>query len=304
MPTRSILIVLSLWLLARPLRAETNAEIVARLSSKNATERAEAAVLLRKEQPPDPRAMGPLIAAAKRERYHTALAEMLRTLGRSGTMEALGLLQLHAQSPAADLREAGREGLRSWLIVNRVLTPDSELPEPPHRFYGPPGRMSPDRPAGHSLTALMRTPRGLLPAQPSEPAPVYEAPPPGGVPPGQHFECVPNRALVLAGALSLVGAYLIAAIPGVVILARNQESEAGVLLVPVIGPAYAGALVIDDDLAGWLGGLLLLDASAQLAGITMLSVGLGARRLQLMNNSTDDASVTLSPRGVSVRVPF
>lgn len=269
-------------LLAPVVRAEPSArELVSQLFSDNVGERSDAAKQLR-DQGLDRRAIEPLIIAAKRESDHGALREMLVTLGYSGALEALGILQLHAASPAENLRQAGREGLRVWLRVNGKLGPDDPLPE--EFLWGPPPRFDADRPAGQPL--------------PGHPQPFYETPPSNAVPPGFQFDCVARKGLVIAGAAVFGATYVASASYGIIAIAAGADATAWIPIIPI-----AGALIIGiDTKAQGFGIMWLVDGVAQVGGLAMLIAGLSARRLQLA--PLRHASLEITPGGMSVRAEF
>jgi hypothetical protein len=78
------------------------------------------------------------------------------------------------------------------------------------------------------------------------------------------------------------------------------------LLVPVVGPAVLSAEFFGHSgewsgLSHIFGGLLLIDAAGQLAGLAMLTAGLAAPRLQLAPGTP---AVTLSPGGAQLGWTF
>jgi hypothetical protein len=274
-------------------------DLIAELRSSDAKERAHAAVQIR-DRGTDPRAVAPLIRAAKFEPDHGALIEMLLALGESGVVEALGVIQLHAQSPANDLRTHAGHALERWLRKNRVLDEDAEVPEPPHAFYGRPPRFPPDRPAGHALVTHISRPGAVKLEEPTDPAPYYDAPPPGGVPPGFHFEPRPRKGLVIGGSVVFGVLYTATSIPGTIFLI-HEPGFWSLLVVPGVGPIIVGAPMLGG--LGIIVGLpLVLDGLAQLAGLGMIIGGLSAREQKLVPNPMPELSV--SPNGAQLSWSF
>lgn len=293
-----ILLVLALLLVCVHAGARENRPLlalIAYLRADDAGDRKSAAEELY-ERGPDARAVPALILAAKVETDHGALIQMLRALGKSGAVEALGVIQLHAQSPAKDLRNAGRAALAHWLRVNRVLGEDEDLPDPPHRFYGTPPPFPPDRPAGRPFTMQISP-------DAATPPPYYESPPPGGVPPGFHFEERPRKGLVIAGSVVFGALYTASAIPGAMSL--SEPNALNWLLVPVAGPIVLSASMFghSGDFAGLstiFGIILIVDGVGQLAGLAMLTAGLAATEQHL----APGPQLSLSPGGAQLRWQF
>lgn len=276
--------------------------LLAHLRSGDPGERKRAAAELY-DRMLDPRAVRPLVRAAKFETDHGALIEMLRALGQSGAVEALGIIQLHALSPADDLRKAGRAALKDWLHVNRVLRKSQELPDPPHAYYGRPPRFPPDRPAGHALaTRLYHLDEDLT--EPTAAPPYYEPPSRDGVPPGFHFEERPRKPLIIGGGVVFGALYTAVAIPGLMWVA--EPSATTFLLVPAVGPVIHSIYFFgfSDDFAGFMhliGVLLLVDAAGQIAGLAMLTAGFVAKKPKLAPGAPE---VSLWPSGARLGWTF
>jgi hypothetical protein len=274
-------------------------DLIAALRATDAKERAHAAVQIR-DGGTDLRAVVPLIKAAKYEPDHGALIEMLLALGESGVVEALGVIQLHAQSPANDLRIHARHALERWLRKNRVIDEEEEVPEPPHPFYARPPRFPPDRPAGHALITHLWSPGAVRLEEPTEPAPYYDAPPPGGVPPGFHFEPRPRKGLVIGGSVVFGVLYTATSIPGTIFLI-HEPGFWSLLVVPGVGPIIVGVPMMGGY--GIIVGVpLVLDGLGQLAGLGMIIGGLSAREQKLVPNAMPELSV--SPNGAQLSWSF
>jgi hypothetical protein len=273
-------------------------EHVAELSSRQASERRDAAEELGELDIPPAFAVLALLKAARREPDVDALGEMLVTLGKSGTMEALGLIQTHALSPIDKLRRKGREALKLWLVCNRILHEDDELPAPPHPFYEPPPAIPPDRVAGHSL-AVWLGPRDQDFSQPTDPAPVYERVDPDGVPAGYRLEEHPRWGIVGLGVGVFAGTYVMP------LIARGFESQGPgdrfdeLLLIPVAGPIARGANLLDEgspDANEGMGALMIFGAMGQTLGIVATIAGAAT--------TTESLELAFTPSGATLTGAF
>lgn len=234
---------------------------------------------------PNIHAIAPVLEAAKRETDPDTLERMLLVLGRSGMMEALGLIQTHAQSPAQDLRGAGREALKLWLVTNGVLEDDDRLPDPPHAFYATPPVFPPNRAAGRPIAVWAGEAPLMYP-------PPYEAADSSGVPPGYHIGEEPRWGLLIGGVATFGGIY----VPTVITVAVTEALPS--LLIPVVGPMIPAVSMFDKGGYGTiLAPFLLLHAAGQLTGVALAIAGGAASSPTL---ERDGVSVSLSPAGVSV----
>ena len=84
------------------------------LGAEDADKRKDAAEDLREDDGPPPDAVPHLIAALQREQDKDAYAEMLITLGASGSPDARPLLETNLQNPVEDIREAAEKGFKLW----------------------------------------------------------------------------------------------------------------------------------------------------------------------------------------------
>jgi hypothetical protein len=278
---------------------------IAQLGSLEPGERAEAAKELREDGGPPPHAVGPLLYAAHREMDHGALREMLLTLGHSGMVEALGLIQTHARSPADDIRSTARRALRKWLQINRVLGENDDLPDPPHAYYNAPPRLPPDRRGGHSLATWLRYEPYAPPPEPTDPAPAYLSPSPDGLMPGTGVEETPKWKLIAAG-MSVFGGLYAATTIGA--LAVDDEEPDARVFIPIAGPLFPAASLFDasGDFAGiahFFGGLLVVDAIGQTAGIALIIAGASTTNEHLIRVN-DRMGLDVSPTGVTLGGSF
>ncbi len=318
-----IVMVVVLLTIGTPSRAEEPPDTwIAQLSSKNAGKRKEAAAELREDGGPPMEAVSALLEAAKVELDHRALREMLITLGHAGVLEALGLIQTYARSPARDLRSAGRKALHRWLVVNRVLHEDDELPEPPHVIYDAAPSLPADRPGGRSLAAwragalLEPSPEafpapGDVPPSPtaeSFPAPGYVPPSPTGIMPGYDVVESPRYVLVGTGAGLFAGLYVVmAGING----SLGPDLSDDRAYIPIVGPVFTVVKAARSSEAGHARGLergLLIGGGVvgtlgQAAGVAMIIAGLTTTKHNLVRVG-EHSRVAISPTGVALLGEF
>jgi hypothetical protein len=293
---------LSLALSAAATAAEDAPSLVAALASPDASDRMAAAAVFADEPGPPFFAVPALLAAARVEPEQSVLVKIVIALGRSGVMEALGLIQTHALSPVDAVRSAGRTALRLWLIQNRVLTEDDELPEPPHPFFEPPPRFPADRTAGHSLAVWMGPPGPHLAAL-TEPPPSYEAVDPDGLPPGYRLGETPRYALLGAGLGVFAGLYLAPVVVASVEASEEDDEFHAELLIPVAGALIRAGDLLDDrgflsGLSHLAGALLILDALGQTGGIALAIAGGVAKKSYL--ERAPGPQLTLTPGGATL----
>lgn len=247
---------------------------------------------------PDHRVRSVLVAL-ETEEDEKIIEHHLSVLGRSGRLEALGVIQTHAVSPFALLREAGRSALTTWLMVNRVIASPRELPKPPHAYYSSvPDGIADDMPARRALGATA--------------LPQYRPPNPDGVPRGFAIEGRPHMRLVIGGAATLGGLYLATSIGGTAAMGEHTNPA---LWIPIVGPFIPAieAFASDDGPAG-IDGLskfgalfLMLGGVGQITGGIILAVGLGTSKDELVRKEHADArvpEVRISPNGASARWTF
>src|SRR5262245_29316146 len=84
------------------------------LGAADADDRKEAAEKLRKDGGPPLDAVPHVIAAIQRERDGEARAEMLITLGASGSADAKPVLEANLNDRDKDVREGAQKGLKLW----------------------------------------------------------------------------------------------------------------------------------------------------------------------------------------------
>ena len=212
------------------------------LRSDSASTRRKTAMRMRDKIPLAPHLVAQLITAAEVEGDRKAYVEMLLTLGQTGAMEARPLIDRHILSVDKWLRKHARRALREWLVANRLLHEDDDLPEPPHRLYGPPPVLPPTAPAAHSLQGLAaRTPL----------SPMYV--PPHGVAwaavygddaeslaPGFRLERSLLKPLWITGVSVAGSGYIVAAIGAAILVGDGVEGHEA-SFVPVVGPWIAMA---------------------------------------------------------------
>jgi hypothetical protein len=267
--------------------------LVANLSSPEASERDDAASELAELDRPPAFAVPALLAAARREPVVDVLGELLIALGKSGVMEALGLIQTHALSPIEDVRDLGREALKLWLVRNRVLTEDDDLPEPPHPFYEPPPRFPADRVAGHSL-AVWLGPHDRDLSAPTEPPPSYEPVDPDGLPPGYAVDDHPRWGIVAIGIGAFAGAYALPVLMEAAVALGNDSDFHEAVLIPVVG-----AIALAGDVDGGASVPLIFCGLGQVAGIVVTLVGAATT-----TTSLEGPSLTLTPGGAMLTGSF
>lgn len=297
-------VVLVLLLLVNPrhsvAREHTVDELKQGLRSDSARERESAAIELRKQGPPPVDAVRALLLAARVEADQDALTQMILSLGDTGLMEALGLIQTHAQSPVRALRIAGRKALKAWLVRNQLLDEDADLPDPPHRFYEAPLRAPPGRPAAHALSVWESFFAGGVthPLSAVSP-PAYDPPAPHGVPAGYGVERVPRRGLVVAGGSIWGASYVASIIVGLEgVTAGNLGAAA--LFIPVAGPFLAVDTSLPKNERTSLGGALRIAGGIlQIAGSGLLVAGLTATKPRLVHTPTSMPEVSIGPAGAA-----
>ncbi|XYI00078.1 hypothetical protein ACMHYB_10115 [Sorangium sp. So ce1128] len=275
-------------------------ELIRDLRSADAGDRVVAARELRSSGPPPVPAMRPLLDVARRESDESALSELVLTLGETGLIEALGLIQTHAQSPVSGVRKAGRRALKAWLVRNRVLDEEDDLPSPPHPLYAGAPYVAPGWPASHAL-AEWELGAGSQ-AHPALP-PRYEPPAPGGVPAGYHVDQVPRRSLVISGTALLGGGY-VAALLGMGAALRDGNTGATVLIIPLAGPFLALETSSHDRTTTAGLGELVGDGILQVVGSGLLTAGLLATRSRLALDQKDVPVVSIGPASAVLTWPF
>ena len=115
----------------------TTADMISDLRNPSAQVRRSAADGLRMDEGVPAEAIGPLLAAAQVERHRPAFGAMMITLGRSGVAEAKPLIDARIPEPDPDMRRWAARALKYWMIANRQLPPDPQLPD--GWPYGQPG---------------------------------------------------------------------------------------------------------------------------------------------------------------------
>jgi HEAT repeat protein len=115
----------------------TTSDLVADLRNPSPQERRRAADGLRTDDGVPAEAIGPLLQAVQVERDRGAFGAMMITLGRSGVPEAKPLIDARIPEPDPDMRRWAARALKYWLIANRQLPPDPQLPD--GWPYGQPG---------------------------------------------------------------------------------------------------------------------------------------------------------------------
>ena len=286
--TRGVLFVVCvLSTIAGTAHGQTNThEAIFHLTSPVVSERRDAAEHLREAR--NINVVRPLLEAAKVETDHNALGTMLRALGESGMMEALGLIQTHARSPVEDIRDAARAALRDWLVTNLVLEEGEPLPDPPHPFYEAPPTFPPDRAAGRPIEVWAGQ-------QPFGTPPEYVPTMAGGVPPGMRVGSEPKWGLFGAGIGVFLGLYVPTSISAV-------ATGAFEMVVPVAGPVILSAVLFDQDL-GILAVPLLINAGGQLAGLSMMAAGLGMQN-PVLEKDMVTVDVEITPGGLALSGRF
>jgi hypothetical protein len=116
---------------------KTTADLVADLRNPSAQERRRAADELRTDGGVPPEAIGPLLQAIQVEQDRPAFGAMMITLGQSGVPEAKPIIDSRIPEPDRDMRRWAARALKYWLIANRQLPPDPQLPS--NWPYGQPG---------------------------------------------------------------------------------------------------------------------------------------------------------------------
>ena len=116
---------------------KTTADLVADLRNPDPDARRDAADDLRTDQGVPAEAVGALLQAIQVERDKKAYGAMLITLGRSGVPEARPIIDARLPEPDKDMRRWASRALKYWMIANRQLPPDAELPK--GWPYGQPG---------------------------------------------------------------------------------------------------------------------------------------------------------------------
>ncbi len=159
--------------------------------------------------------------------------------------------------------------------------------------YGPPPQGVPPGygPPGYG------PPPGYNPYPYPAPYPYYAEPPPSSptleyeegqeIPPGYRLERRVQKGLTIAGASIFGGAWILS-IAGAASLIENNDGIAP-LFVPLVGPFIAmGTTGTNFNQNTFLGALLLLDGFTQVAGATMMIVGIAKKKplLVLEKNST------------------
>ncbi len=205
-------------------------------------------------RPPHPRIIPILLRRAAIETDPGLYRNMLLLLGKSGFMEVRPMIDRHILSPDRGLRNAARRALKEWLLANRLIAEDDDLPDPPHPMYGPPPPLPAAAPAGRSLQNLLG---GGTTTEEGEhlPLPRYHPPPPGApwgamsdtlhVAPGFVAEDRPHPGPLAAGLSTWGLGWLFAVVP-TAIGAVFDDIDYAVAVVPLAGPFVA--LGVSDDL--------------------------------------------------------
>lgn len=245
-------------------------------SPKRAT-RQDAAKELGRANNPNIFAVRPLLEAARVETHPGALADMLLPLGKSGMLEALGLIQTHAQSPIEHIAKHARRALKLWLVANGVMSMADPLPDPPHAYYRGPPAFPPHRPAGRPIAVWAGLEPPPLPGDIPK-RPIYEGANPNGLPPGYRLGTEPRWPLVWAGLGTFGGLYLITNVVFGVSAAADDDEYDARLLIPVVGPLFPAAEAFEAT--GFLAGLshaagvlLVIDTLGQTTGLIVLLAG-------------------------------
>jgi len=115
----------------------TTNEVVADLRNPDPDKRQNAADDLRTDQGVPAEAIPHLLQAIQTEQNPKAYGAMLITLGRSGVAEAKPLIDARIPDMDRDMRRWVSRALKYWLIANKQLPPDPQLPD--GWPYGQPG---------------------------------------------------------------------------------------------------------------------------------------------------------------------
>jgi hypothetical protein len=111
-------------------------------------------------------------------------------------------------------------------------------------------------------------------------------------PAGYHVRTKYRTGLIVAGAVTFGGLYVLTGITSAVLGAFNGDSSA-LGLVPIVGPF---ALVASNGGDAGLDFLLVLDGVAQVAGVAMFIAGFAAPTKTLVRNDVFASGLTLVPR--------
>ena len=226
------------------------------------------AIDMRDNIPLPPHIVAMLIEAAEIETDRKAYIDMLKTLGASGVMEARPLIDRHILSKDNFMRRHSRKALKLWLVANRLMGQDADLPPPPHPYYGPTPHLPPDAPASRSLHGIVNPP--YLPPPPGTAWALYDGDEVEGIAPGfVHSQRTIPALWITGGALALAG------LVGAIGVAAAEEYPSAA--VPVFGPfiaAGANDVFGSGESAGWL----MVTGGMQATGALLLGLGLGLRQ--------------------------
>ncbi len=178
--------------------------------------------------------------------------------------------------------------------------------QPPQGYpYPPPGYGQP--PPGYA-------PGYGPPPGYGQPPPGYMQPPPGyfngeyppigpkridyeegaPIPPGYRVETLPNRGLIIGGAVTFASTYLLSTFVGAVAVDGGGDDEFAPLFIPVIGPFITVATAESEGIGTFM---LLVDGIAQAGGVAMFVAGMLTDRKYLIRNDivTAKSKLTITP---------